>query len=377
MFKKIFFSMLMLAVVSCGNNPKANPNINGSFEGIGNGRNGEVKVSVVVVKGLITAITVLESQETDEYALPVFEKISATIVANNNINIDVVSGATLSSQGILTAVENALKDSGANFKGKKLNVSDTVMSTDVTSSASISTDTVTSASIVPKELITTYQVKGFIDSTKKKVLFVHGDPRHYSVQTDMLNTSMKFFEDNGFEVELRDLYQMKWSPILSVEEFYYQKDGKGTPPSEIVKEQKLVTQADYIVFSYPNWHDTPNAIVKGYMERVFASGFGYTSTPKGPKGLLDGRAIFTIMNAGFLGGGRGDVGDGLINKEAWDSYMNAFRVLDNDSAKWWGMSNLGRFVNDRTPKNNSETYAEELQELRVSLTNHLDTVFLK
>lgn len=116
MFKKIFFSMLMIAVVSCGSNPKVNPDINGSFEGVGDGRNGEIKVSVIVTKGLITSVTVLESVETEEYALPAFEQITASIIAN--INIDVVSGVTLSSQGILMAVENALKDFGANFKGK-------------------------------------------------------------------------------------------------------------------------------------------------------------------------------------------------------------------------------------------------------------------
>ena len=118
MFKKMFFSMLMLTVVSCGSNPKVNPDINGSFEGTGDGRNGEIKVGVVVEKGLITTVTILESLESEEYALPVFEQITASIIANNNINIDVVSGASLSSQGLLTAVENALKDSGANFKGK-------------------------------------------------------------------------------------------------------------------------------------------------------------------------------------------------------------------------------------------------------------------
>ena len=118
MFKKIFLSMSMLTVVSCGSNPKVNPDINGSFEGVGDGRNGEIKVNVIVAKGLITDVTVLESLESEEYALPVFDQIQAVMIANNNINIDVVSGATLSSQGILMAVENALKDSGANFKGK-------------------------------------------------------------------------------------------------------------------------------------------------------------------------------------------------------------------------------------------------------------------
>lgn len=86
----------MMTVISCGSNPKVNPDINGSFEGAGDGRNGEVKVSVVVDKGLITSITVLESLESEEYALPVFDQVKVAMIANNNINVD--SGATLSSQ---------------------------------------------------------------------------------------------------------------------------------------------------------------------------------------------------------------------------------------------------------------------------------------
>ncbi|MGL4347753.1 MAG: NAD(P)H-dependent oxidoreductase [Chitinophagaceae bacterium] len=256
-------------------------------------------------------------------------------------------------------------------------VSCTQKTTDIVSSASeTETDAKTSATVVPQNLVFVSQPKGFTANNKKKVLFVLGDPRDYSVLSYMSYKTIEYLEQQGFEVELRDLYKMNWNPILSEEEFYYQKDGEGTIPEELLVEQQLVTKADYIIFSYPNWHDTPIAIVKGYMERVFASGFAYTSTPQGPKGLLEGKAIFTIMNAGFLGGGRGDMGDGRVDKRAWDSYMGAFKVLDDDTARWWGMENLGRFVNDRNPQNESPTYATELQDLHTDLTNHLRKTFL-
>lgn len=37
----------------------------------------------------------------------------------------------------------------------------------------------------------------------------------------------------------------------------------------------------------------------------------------------------------------------------------------------------GRFVNDRTPKNSSESYAEEINELRDALKTQLNEVFFK
>lgn len=248
---------------------------------------------------------------------------------------------------------------------------------DVTSGAS-EVDATTSASIVPSEFVQTYESKGFTTGDAKKALFVVGDPRKDSVNYDLARTAMKHFEENGVEVEVRDLYDMNFNPVLMPEEFYYAKDGNGEPTAEIKKEQELVSQADYIIFAYPNWHDTPNAIVKGYMEKVFAKKFAYQDTENGLEGMLKGKSIYTIMNAGFLGDGRGYIGDGVgINDAVWDEYMKAFEVFDNDTAGFWGVENKGRFVNDRTPKNSSESYAEEINELRDALKTQLNEVFFK
>lgn len=248
---------------------------------------------------------------------------------------------------------------------------------DVTSGAS-EVDATTSASIVPSEFVQTYESKGFTTGDAKKALFVVGDPRKDSVNYDLARTAMKHFEENGVEVEVRDLYDMNFNPVLMPEEFYYAKDGNGEPTAEIKKEQELVSLADYIIFAYPNWHDTPNAIVKGYMEKVFAKKFAYQDTENGLEGMLKGKSIYTIMNAGFLGGGRGYIGDGVgINDAVWDEYMKAFEVFDNDTAGFWGVENKGRFVNDRTPKNSSESYAEEINELRDALKIQLNEVFFK
>lgn len=245
---------------------------------------------------------------------------------------------------------------------------------EATSSATV--DGVTSASIVPEELIKEYKPKGFTDSNSKKALFIVADPRKYSVNYDLATTAMKHFEDKGVEVELRDLYDMNFNPVLTIDNFYYAKDGSGEATPEIKKEQELVKKANHIIFCYPNWHDTPIAIVKGYMETVFAKQFAYQDTDKGLEGMLSGRSIYTIMNAGFLGGGRGYIGDGVgIDDEAWNEYMNAFKVMDDDTAGFWGVENKGRFVNDRTPKNDSDNYEEELNKLREDLIKKLNQDF--
>lgn len=238
-------------------------------------------------------------------------------------------------------------------------------------------DAITSASIVPAAIVKEYVPKGFTESKNKKALFVVGDPRHNSVTFDMAYTAMKFFEENGIEVAIRDLYEMKWNPVLTLNEFYYQKDGIGKPTKDVAEEQKLVTQANYIIFVYPNWHDSATSIIKGYQERVFAKEFAYTADNNGLKGLLKGKGLFTIMNCGFLGGGRGFIGNGVgISDEKWDSYMKAYKVFDDDLADWWGMDNYGRFMNDRYPKNLSENYSKEIEKLRKDLTSSLQKTFV-
>ena len=238
-------------------------------------------------------------------------------------------------------------------------------------------DGITSASVIPAAIIKEYIPKGFTESKNKKALFVVGDPRHNSVTFDMAYTAMRFFEENGIEVTMRDLYKMKWKPVLTSNEFYYQKDGIGKPAKDVAEEQKLVTQADYIIFVYPNWHDSATSIVKGYQERVFAKEFAYTADNNGLRGLLKGKGLFTIMNCGFLGGGRGFIGNGVgISDEKWNSYMKAYKVFDDDLADWWGMDNYGRFMNDRYPKNLSENYSKEIEKLREDLSSSLKKTFI-
>lgn len=244
-------------------------------------------------------------------------------------------------------------------------------------SVDVDIDAMTSASIVQKASLQNYKPKGFSNNAEtKKALFVVGDPRKDSVNYDLAMTAMQYFEDMGVEVELRDLYDVGFNPVITKETFFNAKDGFGETPKDIKTEQDFVTQADYIIFVYPNWHDSPNAMLKGYIERVFEKQFAYKDTDNGLEGMLTGKSIYTIMNCGFLGGGQGFIGDGVgINNALWDTYMNAFKVLDDDLAGFWGVENKGRFVNDRSPKNHSKTYQEDIDKLRNVLKDKLKRDF--
>lgn len=77
-------------------------------QGEGQGFKGPIKVEVTLVNGEIKAIEILEHEETPGISDPAFEQIPDAIIAAQSTEVDVVSGATYTSQGIMEAVANAI-----------------------------------------------------------------------------------------------------------------------------------------------------------------------------------------------------------------------------------------------------------------------------
>ncbi len=84
----------------------------GTYEGTGEGLFGPIQVSVEVQGGKITEIKVLDHSESDGIADPAISGIPKAIVEKQSLDVDAVSGATFTSDGIIEAVKNALQ--GAN-----------------------------------------------------------------------------------------------------------------------------------------------------------------------------------------------------------------------------------------------------------------------
>ncbi len=86
----------------------------GTYEGIGEGRNGDIVVEVTLDdQGTITDIEVTDHEETDGVGTLAFDELIPLMVENDSIAVDAISSATLSSEGLLEAVENALLAAGA------------------------------------------------------------------------------------------------------------------------------------------------------------------------------------------------------------------------------------------------------------------------
>ncbi len=81
----------------------------GTYEGSATGYNGNIMVSVTVLGGQVTGISVLSENETPQY-FSYAKSILDTIISDQSLQVDAVSGATFSSAGMVNAVANALQN---------------------------------------------------------------------------------------------------------------------------------------------------------------------------------------------------------------------------------------------------------------------------
>lgn len=82
----------------------------GEYTATVDGQNGPMTVKVVVTEGKIASVEVTENNETQGIAAPAIENVTAAIVANNDATVDVVTGATLTSNRIMSAVALCLEE---------------------------------------------------------------------------------------------------------------------------------------------------------------------------------------------------------------------------------------------------------------------------
>lgn len=107
---KVFLSLLLVLALLVGLVPAVAETTltDGTYTGTGKGMHSNIAVTVTVEDGAITSVTVDSQDETPGVSDPAFEQIPAAIVAAGNTDVDTVAGATLTSNGIIEAVNNAL-----------------------------------------------------------------------------------------------------------------------------------------------------------------------------------------------------------------------------------------------------------------------------
>lgn len=131
----------------------------------------------------------------------------------------------------------------------------------------------------------------------KKVLIIHAHPEPKSFNASLKNAAVNYFQSQGAEVQVSDLYAMKFNPVgdkhdftkLENESYFkYQMEQvhafqHNLFEASLKEEMDKLEWCDTLIFNFPLWWFGLPAILKGWVDRVFAMGFVYGSG----KGVYD------------------------------------------------------------------------------------------
>ena len=125
--KKYLSLILVLAMVLCmaayGAAPaqatQAGTYTPGTYTGVGAGKNGDITVEVTFSAEKIERITVVSHSETPSLSDAAIANIPTQIVESQSLGVDAISGATYTSNGIVEAVADAVKQAGGDVEALK------------------------------------------------------------------------------------------------------------------------------------------------------------------------------------------------------------------------------------------------------------------
>lgn len=159
------------------------------------------------------------------------------------------------------------------------------------------------------------------------VLIVLAHPERKSFNGALFDTACETFAANGHLVQSSDLYRMRFDPRsdasnfttrrhsdylkLQVEELHATEAGGFD--GDIEQEMRKIETADLVILQFPLWWFGLPAILKGWVDRVFAMGRVYGNGRSYEGGAFRGkRALLSLTTGGpaaayQAGGSNGDI----------------------------------------------------------------------
>ena len=129
------------------------------------------------------------------------------------------------------------------------------------------------------------------------MLIIYAHPHKKGHNGLILKTVTEILKKKEIKFEIIDLYQAKFNPLLKAEEV----DDHGASTAQVKEYQSRLSQTDKLIIIYPNWWNSCPAILKGFLDRVFAAGFAFKYINGIPKPLLSAQAlVFNTSGAPWL-----------------------------------------------------------------------------
>jgi NAD(P)H dehydrogenase (quinone) len=145
------------------------------------------------------------------------------------------------------------------------------------------------------------------------VLIVHAHEEPKSFNGAMRDTAVTVLRECGHTVDVSDLYAMHFNPVGGKHDFttlaypdffkYGVEQTKATDSktfaADVVAEQEKLFRADFLIFQFPLWWFGLPAILKGWVDRVFAAGLTYGGGRWYSNGVFKGkRAMLSLTTGG-------------------------------------------------------------------------------
>lgn len=146
------------------------------------------------------------------------------------------------------------------------------------------------------------------NDSSSSILWVSAHPEPRSLNGSLRSDGIAHLRRGGHSVLESDLYAMDWDPVVrpkdgghgpanghngvgghnfpeAAKPFHVSSDTRsaylaGEQPSDIAHEQAKLLAAEAIVIQFPLWWYGMPAILKGWFDRVFVSGFAFGSDPR-------------------------------------------------------------------------------------------------
>lgn len=123
----------------------------------------------------------------------------------------------------------------------------------------------------------------------KTILIVHAHPEPTSLTHQLVEVSEQVLRSQGHKVLKSDLYAMRWKAVFDGDDFPSRLDpgrlsfiaesghayANGHQTDDVVAEQRKILAADALLLQFPLWWFGMPAILKGWIDRVWAFGLAY------------------------------------------------------------------------------------------------------
>jgi len=175
-----------------------------------------------------------------------------------------------------------------------------------------------------------------------RVLIVYAHPEPQSFNSSLLSVALDAFRGAGHEVMVTDLYAQRFSAVagpadvlsrknsqffsLGEEQMHASTNALFSP--EIATEIGKLLRSDFLLLQFPMWWFSMPAIMKGWIDRVFAFGSAYDLGQTWEEGVFTGRrAMLSVTTSAPAAAFAPDGRNGDIERILWPMHAGMLGIL--------------------------------------------------